>query len=372
MKFIRHIFFIIFILASGKLFCQTPVNIDRAIQNSVNQIYSSLPNNTTIFVYDIQSDFPDLSKYITDKIIGSITNDRRKSNIGLNIVERSIQNLNIMNEEINFQLSGEVSDETAISLGKRLGAEIIIIGNSGYIGNNLILHIRIIHIETSRILLGINENIKNDKKVRSMTMEENRVTVRNRTSIPLYNNDYLQNRLFLGVNLGFSPNIYTLNSNANKTAENYVSFDTGFQFGVRIANRFILQTELNYSSDEVIAEGNNSIILKSHSLTIPIIAKFHNTKGSFYYSFFGGFYYPISLGSMEVSINENSEKYSFNYPFGVLLGFNLGWNIGPGVLFSDIRFLQDFAYVNVNEADQYLRTGFKFSIGYNFPLWGIK
>jgi hypothetical protein len=372
MKQIKFVFLIIFILTYGKLFCQTPVNIDRAIQNSVNQIYASLPNNTTIFVYDIQSDYPDLSKYITDNLISSITNDRRKNVIGLNIVERNNQILNAINEEINFQYSGEVSDETAISLGKRLGAEIIIIGDSLFIGNNLSLHIRIIHIETARILIAINENIKDDKKVRAMTSEENRQVIRNRNSFSLYNKDFLQNRLYLGAHVGFSPNIYKLNTNADMTAENFVSFDAGLQFGVRISKMFILQTELNYSTDEVIAEGNNTILLKTHSLTIPIIAKFHNMNGNFYYSFFGGLYYPISLGEMEVNINGYSENYDYYYPFGFLLGFNLGWKVGPGVIFSDIRFLQDLGYVYANNADQYLRTGFNFSIGYNFPLWGIK
>ena len=372
MKFAKFVFFIIFTLTSGELFCQTPVNIDRAIQNSVNQIYSSLPNNTTIFLYDIQSNFPDLAKYITDKLLSSITNDKRKSSIGLNIVERSVQNMNIMNEEINFQFSGEVSDETAISLGKKIGAEIIIIGNSMYIGNNLTLHIRIIHIETTRILSVIDETIKNDRKIKSMTMEEREAVLKNRTSISLYDNDFLQNHLYLSVNVGFSPIIYTLNSNIDMTAENYLSFDAGFQFGVRISNRFILQTELNYSSDEVTTEGNKSVILKSQSLTIPIIAKFHNMRGSFYYSLFGGLYYPISLGAMEVGINGNLEKYDYNYPLGFLLGLNFGWKVGPGIVYSDIRFFQDFGYVYANNADQYLRTCFKFLIGYNFPIWGTK
>ena len=54
-------------------------------------------------------------------------------------------------QEQNFQLSGAVSDETAVSIGKFLGAQIIIVGDISGTGNTRRLVFRALDVETGKI-----------------------------------------------------------------------------------------------------------------------------------------------------------------------------------------------------------------------------
>ena len=54
-------------------------------------------------------------------------------------------------QEQNFQLSGMVSDETAVSIGKFLGAQIIIVGGISGTGNTRRLVFRALDVETGKI-----------------------------------------------------------------------------------------------------------------------------------------------------------------------------------------------------------------------------
>ena len=66
------------------------------------------------------------------------------------MVERA--RINDILQEHNFQLTGMVSDETAVSIGKFLGAEIIIIGDISGSGNTRRLVFRALDVETGKIL----------------------------------------------------------------------------------------------------------------------------------------------------------------------------------------------------------------------------
>jgi hypothetical protein len=87
-----------------------------------------------------------LSDYIIDELSSSITTDGR-----LVVVER--QKIQMLQGELEFQMSGEVSDETAQRIGQMTGAEIIISGGFSQIGSEYRLSIRAIGVETARVLL---------------------------------------------------------------------------------------------------------------------------------------------------------------------------------------------------------------------------
>ena len=61
--------------------------------------------------------------------------------------------------EQNFQISGEVSDEAAVSIGHMLGANIIIIGEITVIGSIQRLMIKAIDVQSARILAMIREEL---------------------------------------------------------------------------------------------------------------------------------------------------------------------------------------------------------------------
>jgi len=360
----------LFMFNIGYLFSQTPISLDRAFQQTIDSIYTSVNTGSRIFISDIQSNSPPLTEYTTNKLLGKIVNDRRKGN--LLVVERNAQNLALMNNEINYQLSGEVSDETALSLGRKLGAEVILTGNIKPHGEIFFLHIRVIRIETGEILIVTNEVIKSNRELRQFVLvNRNSTQKRNDTqTISWHDDEWMNNWLYLGGRLGFSPNIYSLNSNIDMNADVYFSFDLAFQIGVHLTKHFFLQTELIYSTDEVVVTKPEKISLHSSSLTIPVIAKLGYSYNIFHYAFLGGIAFPIGLGNLEVEKNGIKQEYEYSLPIDLLLGVNLGIKLGPGIVFTDIRLLQDLGYIKANEADQYSRTKISITLGYDFALWG--
>jgi hypothetical protein len=70
---------------------------------------------------------------------------------------------------MNFQLSGEVSDETALSIGKMLGAQTIISGSIDLLGDVYRLRIRAIDVQSATIQGVYTANIQRDRILTSLT-----------------------------------------------------------------------------------------------------------------------------------------------------------------------------------------------------------
>jgi len=70
---------------------------------------------------------------------------------------------------MKFQLSGEVSDATAQSVGKKLGAQTIISGAITAIGDSYRLRVRAISVETAEILGMQNVDVAQDKRIAALT-----------------------------------------------------------------------------------------------------------------------------------------------------------------------------------------------------------
>ena len=84
-----------------------------------------------------------------------------------------------MEEEQNYQTSGNVSDETATLIGKQLGAELVITGSISSRGDLYNLNIRVVHVETTRIQsqYAVN-NVKLDSSIVNAVIPALPVTAR--------------------------------------------------------------------------------------------------------------------------------------------------------------------------------------------------
>jgi TolB-like protein len=144
------------------VFSQNALTIDAALNNSTSYFSGRIPNNTKVVVLNFSSKWPDLSDYIIEELIGYIVNEGK-----LTVVDR--QNLESIRKEMDFQLSGEVSDETAQSIGKKLGAQTIMSGAITAIGNAYRLRIRAISVETAQILGMQNVDVAQDSRIAALT-----------------------------------------------------------------------------------------------------------------------------------------------------------------------------------------------------------
>jgi hypothetical protein len=175
-----------------------------------------------------------------------------------------------------------------------------------------------------------------------------------------------QKWFYLGGRIGFSPRTYSLNS-AVDAEPTYNAFETAAQMSVQLLKNLALQTEVVYSGDVVTVE-DTTIAVESHSLMVPVLAKLTFRPAFCSFSFFGGPYFSVPLGQMNVEKSGASQHYDFENPMGILTGAAIGLKAGPEVLFFDFRFGKDMGYVTANNADQYNRFFVSLSFGYEVGI----
>ena len=97
-------------------------SIEQAISYSAENISNNLSENTAVAIINIDSPISALSYYVMEELSHLLIQNKK-----LIVLDRS-SILNIVRDELDFQMSGEVSDESAKSIGKFIGAHSIITG----------------------------------------------------------------------------------------------------------------------------------------------------------------------------------------------------------------------------------------------------
>jgi len=124
--------------------------IDGAIIKASIDLINDLPENTRIAVINISSNNGNLSANVVDEIEYQLVFARK-----FTIVDRNA--LDTIRREQNFQMSGEVSDSSAVSIGQMLGANIVITGSITEVGTNQRLSIRALDVKTAQIIAMVRE-----------------------------------------------------------------------------------------------------------------------------------------------------------------------------------------------------------------------
>jgi TolB-like protein len=119
-------------------------NIDMAILEGSKYIAGRVSAGSKVAIVTIQSPTINLSNYIIDNISMYLVNENNCI-----VIERV--DLDIIQTEQAYQASGEVSDETAVSIGKQIGAKFIIAGSVLPLGSKYSFKIKIIDTETAQI-----------------------------------------------------------------------------------------------------------------------------------------------------------------------------------------------------------------------------
>jgi TolB-like protein len=142
------------------------LSLDDAIQKSSLEIAGNLKPGTIIAVLTVASE----SEKITEYIIEELTTYLPKNN-NITIVDR--ENLDLLQQEIDFQLSGEVSDESAQAIGKKLGAQSIVYGTLTKVLGNYRLRMKTINVETAVIESATSYDIgSNDRNITMLKGQE--------------------------------------------------------------------------------------------------------------------------------------------------------------------------------------------------------
>jgi len=136
--------------------------IDEAIQLSSVEVGNSLQSGIKIAVLTFKSDSERLSSYVIEELNGYFVQGKK-----VKVVDRT--SLELIRQEMKFQMSGEVSDESAQAIGKMLGAQTIISGEIIPFDKVYRLRVQAISVETAAIQGTLSRDIKNDNTVFRLT-----------------------------------------------------------------------------------------------------------------------------------------------------------------------------------------------------------
>jgi hypothetical protein len=145
-------------LTYGQLQAQT---LDEAIKNAASELSGKLADGSIVAVISFQSQSSRLADYAIDELNNAIVNIGK-----LKPVER--RRLDAIRGELELNMSGEVSDESAQSIGQLVGAQSIIMGSIEIIGSVYRIRFQAITTETATIQYAFSENIRNDSVLESL------------------------------------------------------------------------------------------------------------------------------------------------------------------------------------------------------------
>lgn len=108
----NKLFLIILLLCN--ICCFAKEELDFVLESVKNDIILSLEKGTIVCISNFDSPSEDMSSYIQDELTSLVASAGK-----LKVVTRA--HMDKVEKELNYQLSGYVSDETALSICQRLG-----------------------------------------------------------------------------------------------------------------------------------------------------------------------------------------------------------------------------------------------------------
>jgi curli biogenesis system outer membrane secretion channel CsgG len=130
---------------------EATATIEGAVNRASETLIYDLPRNSTVAILYIDSRNRELGAFAMDELEFQMVVSRK-----FRMVDR--QTLDTVREEQNFQLSGEVSDASAVSIGNMLGASIVITGSITGSGNTQRLTIKALDVKTAQIVSMARES----------------------------------------------------------------------------------------------------------------------------------------------------------------------------------------------------------------------
>ena len=119
--------------------------IDGAIGRAIKGLTNDLPTGSRVAVINISSDNRSLSAHALDEIEYLLVSARK-----FTVVDRVT--LDRIRSEQNFQMSGEVSDTSAVSIGQMLGANVVLTGSITELESTRRINLRLLDVRTSQII----------------------------------------------------------------------------------------------------------------------------------------------------------------------------------------------------------------------------
>jgi TolB-like protein len=138
--------------ATGGASAGTTVPLDTAIREAAANIENRLAPGANVALLSFSSPSEAFSEYVLEELSGFLVNGGK-----LVVVDR--KKLDLIRQEEAFQLSGEVSDESAQAIGKKLGAQFIVTGGLSSVGKHYRFRVNALTVETAVIAAAASQDI---------------------------------------------------------------------------------------------------------------------------------------------------------------------------------------------------------------------
>ena len=138
-----------------------PDDLDMAIRDASDYLNDNIPKGSKVAILNIQSDYNNLSEYIIEELIANAVNDK-----SFTVVDRA--QLETIRMELKFQVSGEVSDASALEIGKFLGAQTIVTGAISELADRHRMRIRALDVKTTQVQGQYNRNVNTSKTLTAL------------------------------------------------------------------------------------------------------------------------------------------------------------------------------------------------------------
>ncbi|MDR3342006.1 MAG: CsgG/HfaB family protein [Treponema sp.] len=140
------------IYATGFVVRLNPMGkVEGTLARAAEQIMTSIQPSSKIAIVYVSSSDPDTTEFIANELEYIMVNE------GFTIIDRN--QLDKVRREQNFQLSGVVDDETAVSIGKIVGANIIITGTVTGTDSTRRLRLRALNTQTAQVMAVASERL---------------------------------------------------------------------------------------------------------------------------------------------------------------------------------------------------------------------
>jgi hypothetical protein len=126
-------------------------SLENALIDAADSIMEALEDNSTIAVVGINSRDREMGEFVLDELSFILVDSGY-----FNVVDR--KSLDTVRSEQNFQNSGEVEDDSAVEIGKMLGATIVITGSISGSGTMRRLTLKALDVKTARIISMARES----------------------------------------------------------------------------------------------------------------------------------------------------------------------------------------------------------------------
>jgi hypothetical protein len=138
------------------------VSLAAALSETAEVIEEKLDRGTEIALINFESFSLPLSKFVLDELAEKLV----FSGI-LTLLVRG-EELNLAREELEFQMSGEVSDKSAQSIGQMLGAKSVVTGSLENMGDFYQYKIRVINVQSALVEAMYSVRLKRDKMISNL------------------------------------------------------------------------------------------------------------------------------------------------------------------------------------------------------------